>query len=67
MTQIETLIRHFETVGSITNIEANAIYKIRALPRRVSDLEARGYKFKRVQKKDLTGQRYVRYQYVSAA
>lgn len=66
MTQIETLIRHFKTLGSITNVEAQSIYKIRALPRRVSDLEKRGLKFKRVQKKDLTGQRYVRYEYVNA-
>lgn len=64
MKQLELLIKHFTTVGSITNVEAQSIYKIRALPRRVSDLEERGFKFKRVQKKDLTGQRYVRYEYV---
>jgi len=64
MNQLETLIKHFTTIGSISNMEAQSIYKIRALPRRVSDLENRGYRFKRVQKKDLTGQRYVRYEYV---
>jgi hypothetical protein len=61
MTQIEALIRHFETVGSISNVEAQSIYKIRALPRRISDLEKLGFKFERQRKKDLTGQRYVRY------
>lgn len=61
MTQIETLIRHFQHADSITNVEAQIVYKIRALPRRISDLENRGYKFKRVRKTDLTGQRYVRY------
>jgi hypothetical protein len=61
MTQIETLIRHFKEVGTITNMEAQSVYKIRALPRRISDLEKRGYSFKRVRKSDLTGQRYVRY------
>ena len=61
MTQVETLIRHFKTAGSITNVEAQSVYKIRALPRRISDLEQRGMKFKRERKTDLTGQRYVRY------
>lgn len=66
MKQIEQLIHHFKNVGNITNVEAQSIYKIRALPRRVSDLENRGFRFKRVQKKDLTGQRYVRYYCVKA-
>jgi hypothetical protein len=66
MKQLELLIRHFQTVGSISNVEAQSIYKIRALPRRVSDLEQRGYRFERVRKTDLTGQRYVRYEYVGS-
>lgn len=64
MKQNELLMKHFENVGSISNMEAQSMYKIRALPRRVSDLEAKGYKFDRVRKTDLTGQRYVRYVYV---
>lgn len=64
MKQNELLMKHFESVGSISNMEAQSMYKIRALPRRVSDLEAKGYKFDRVRKTDLTGQRYVRYVYV---
>lgn len=66
MKQNELLMKHFENVGSISNMEAQSMYKIRALPRRVSDLEAKGYKFNRVRKTDLTGQRYVRYVYVRA-
>jgi hypothetical protein len=66
MKQNELLMKHFENVGSISNMEAQSMYKIRALPRRVSDLEAKGYKFDRVRKTDLTGQRYVRYVYVRA-
>ena len=61
MTQREMLKNHFNKAGSITNVEAQSIYKIRALPRRISDLEAEGMKFKRERKTDLTGQRYVRY------
>jgi hypothetical protein len=65
MTQVEALVRHFEKVGSITNVEAQAMYKIRALPRRISDLEARGHKIERQRKVDATGQRYVRYVYAN--
>ncbi len=61
MSQLDKLIHHFKTVGTITNVEAQSVYKIRALPRRISDLEDRGYKFNRVRKTDLTGQRYIRY------
>lgn len=61
MTQIETLKQHFEKVKSITNMEAQMMYRIRALPRRISDLETRGYTFNRVRKTDPTGQRYVKY------
>jgi hypothetical protein len=61
MNQIDKLIHHFKTAGTITNVEAQGVYKIRALPRRISDLEDRGYKFNRVRKTDLTGQRYTRY------
>ncbi len=61
MTQVQQLKQHLEVVGSISNVEAWSIYKIRALPRRISDLVDTGFKIKRVWKKDLTGQRYVRY------
>lgn len=61
MTQVQQLKKHFDILGSISNVEAWNIYKIRALPRRISDLEAAGINIKRVWKKDLTGQRYVRY------
>ncbi len=61
MSQLDMLRHHFATTDSISGIEASAIYKIRALPRRISDLEERGWVFKRVWKKDPSGQRYKRY------
>tara|TARA_R100000963_G_C4643507_1_gene107300 strand:- start:1367 stop:1570 length:204 start_codon:yes stop_codon:yes gene_type:complete len=60
-TQVEMLERHFENYDDISNIEAQAVYKIRSLSRRICDLQDRGYNFKKEWKKDLTGQRYVRY------
>ena len=59
--QNKMLIEHFEECGSISNVEAQAVYKIRSLPRRICDLKEIGYEFSRERKKDLTGQRYVRY------
>ena len=60
-TQVELLMNHFDNCESISNVEAQAVYKIRALPRRICDLEDRGYEFVKEWKKDLTGQRYKRY------
>ncbi len=61
MSQTEDLKNHFRQCPSISNVEAQAIYKIRALPRRICDLELQGYEFKKEWKKDPTGQRYRRY------
>jgi len=61
MKQLDMLKRHFAENGSITNVEAQAVYKIRSLPRRICDLEGEGYSFERTWKRDLTGQRYMRY------
>jgi hypothetical protein len=61
MSQLDMLRNHFSQTTSITGVEAAAIYKIRALPRRISDLEAQGWSFDRVWKTDTSGQRYKRY------
>lgn len=61
MKQKDAIKRHLELEGSISNLEAQSMYKVRALPRRISDLEADGIKIERVRKTDVTGQRYVRY------
>lgn len=67
MTQKQILIRHFEMYPSISNIEAQAVYKIRALPRRICDLEEMGWTFTKEWRKDATGQRYKRYTVMKAA
>ena len=60
-TQVELLIKHFDTVDSISPMEAHTVYKIRSLPRRIMDLKVRGYQFNSNWHTDLTGQRYKRY------
>jgi len=60
--QLDTIMKHLQTVGSISNLEAITQYNIMSLPRRILDLEGYGVKFNRVRKAHpVTGQRYVRY------
>ena len=49
---------------SISGVEAASLYRIRALPRRIKDLEETGWVFKRETHTDPTGQRYVRYVHI---
>ena len=62
--QTALLLDHFDVRSNISDIEARALFRIRALPRRISDLEVKGFRFSREWKKDSTGQRYVRYHYL---
>lgn len=62
--QAEWLLDHFRLHSSISGQEAAAMFRIRALPRRIADLEALGHRFRRETKVDTTGQRYVRYHYL---
>jgi hypothetical protein len=60
--QLDTIMKHLQTVGSISNLEAITQYNIMSLPRRICDLEDMGVTFNRVRKAHpVTGQRYVRY------
>lgn len=59
--QCQALLTHFEAHETITNMEAQMVHKIRALPRRISDLKAVGYIFTKEWDSDVTGQRYLRY------
>ena len=60
--QLDTIMKHLQTVGSISNLEAITQYNIMSLLRRICDLEDMGVTFNRVRKAHpVTGQRYVRY------
>ncbi len=64
--QIRTLVAHFARKKTITNREAISEYRIMALPRRISDMEEQGFRFRRHQKVNkATGQRYVKYECVA--
>jgi hypothetical protein len=63
-TDMNTLIfRHLFNKGSITAVEAQAIYRCRSLSRRICDLKAEGFLIDSEMKVDQTGQRYARYIY----
>jgi hypothetical protein len=59
---LDLIFTHLLTKGSITNVEAQALYRCRALPRRIADLKEAGVPIISVLKKDATGQRYARYE-----
>ena len=56
------LIReHLEQKGSISGIEAAALYRCRSLTKRISELRQTGFAVIAQWHSDRTGQRYVRY------
>jgi hypothetical protein len=61
MSQTEMLMKHFEEHESISSGEAQMVYRIRSLPRRIMDLKNKGYEFRHDWNRDATGQRYIRY------
>lgn len=61
--QAQLVLNHPREAGSITNVEANAVLRVRSDSRRITELRDYGYRIRKVFKKDTTGQRYVRYYY----
>lgn len=59
--QLRTVAKHFKNHGTITNVEAHAVYGIRSISSRVAELGKLGLTIKKEQRKDATGQRYTRY------
>jgi len=55
------LLNHFETVGTITAVEAATLYKVRCITSNISRLRKHGVAIDTAFKKDITGQRYARY------
>lgn len=54
---------HLRSGRSISNVEAQAMWRCRALPKRISELQAEGMKIERERCVDSTGQGYVRYRW----
>lgn len=56
------LIReHLQSGESISNVEAQALWRCRALPKRINELRREGLNILARRRKDSTGQSYVRY------
>ena len=59
---MKELIRdHLESGKTITNVEAQALWRCRALPKRISELKKDGLKITSEWRNDSTGQSFVRY------
>ena len=61
ISQDEMLKRHLMEVGTITPMDAQIIYQRRSVTSNIARLRAQGLNIKSEFKKDLSGQRYVRY------
>lgn len=64
MTQEDALLNHFSKKPTITPVEAQAMYKMRSITRRISTLRQQGHVILREYRRDQTGQRYARYTYI---
>lgn len=62
-TQKNVILEHLRIRGSISQVEAQEVYKIRRLAARISEMknESPYYPIKSVLKKDLANQRYAKY------
>lgn len=66
VTQVEKLLHHLKTVGSISQREAYLEYDIQSFHRRLTDIKDLGYSLKGSPKTNpVTGQEYTRYTLVS--
>jgi hypothetical protein len=59
--QAKIVLAHLQAVGHISNVEANAVLKVRSVSRRITELQSYGHRVTKEHKKDSTGQRYVKY------
>jgi hypothetical protein len=66
MTPQSTLVLgHLQRVGHISNVEANAVLKVRSVSRRITEIQRHGFLVDKTFKQDSTGQRYVKYTLVA--
>ena len=61
MSQNQKILSHLRDVGSISWVEANDLYRVRSLPRRIKDLRDEGHSIVSEWRTDKLGQRYTRY------
>ena len=59
--QAGIVLEHLFAKGSISQVEAAEVYKIRRLASRIFELREAGWNIESQSKKDMAGQRYVRY------
>jgi hypothetical protein len=59
--QATKVLSHLQSVGSITNVEANAVHRVRSLSRRITEIQDAGVRIAKTRRRDVTGQVYVRY------
>jgi len=55
------VLQHLQDTGSISNVEAHAVHRVRSVSRRITELRNAGHRIEKRQCRDVTGQRYVRY------
>ena len=55
------MVRHLCRAKSITAVEAQSVHRIRSLTRRITTLRDKGFQIESKWKRDVVGQRYVRY------
>ena len=60
----ELIREHLEAGKTITNVEAQALWRCRALPKRINELKKDGMKIVSEWRKDTTGQSFTRYRLV---
>ena len=61
MSQNDKILTHLKRAGSISWVEANDLYRVRSLSRRIADLRQQGHLIISEWKRDLLGQKYTRY------
>lgn len=61
MSQNDKILTHLRKAGSISWVEANDLYRVRSLSRRIADLRQSGHDIASEWKRDLLGQKYTRY------
>jgi hypothetical protein len=61
LTQPETVLNHLHSKGSISGLEAMALYRITSLTKVMSVLQDRGTEIRPEWRTDNTGKRYTRY------